>query len=351
MVRLRQLSSKYYRELFESASEAIWIHDLEGKVVAANKAAENLSGYSRGKQHRPRVTQFLGKEALARAREIRRRLLKGEAVERRYEQRIIKRDGTEAILEMVTSVVHVDGKPVAFQHIARDVTEERRMRDSLRFYLQAVIMAQEDERKRLARELHDDTIQSLLLLTRRLDVLISADHQRKLSRPARDELEELHALAVDTCEGLWRYTRNLRPRILDDMGLTATLEYMAGELRDSDGINVSIHVSEGMPDLPAEVQLVMFRIAQEALNNIKDHAGASRVAVRLKCEKDKVTMTIRDNGRGFEVPKQIGDFAASGRLGLLGMYERARLLNGTLEVKSVGGKGTKLRVQIPVRQH
>lgn len=347
MVYLERLTDEYYRDLFESASEAIWIHDVDGKVIAANRAAEKLSGYSLAEQFDLNVSLFLNEDGLDRAREVRQKLLRGEPVGERYEQRIKRRDGSEAILELATSLITVDGRPVAFQHIARDVTEERKMRDSLRFYIQAVLRAQEDERKRIARELHDETVQSLLLLTHRLDSLISQSGKKKLSKSVREELERLHSLAVEVCEGLWHYARDLRPRILDDMGLVAGLEYLADELRGSEGIDVRVQVVGVVPALSDEAQLVMFRIVQEALNNVRRHSGASRAEVALAFEEQKVRITVSDNGRGFEVPKRIGDFISSGRLGLLGMHERARLLEGTFEIQSGLGQGTKIVVELP----
>jgi PAS domain S-box-containing protein len=345
---LRRLTDAYYRELFESASEAIWIHDLKGNVIAANIAAERLSGYAVDEQYDLKVGEFLGEEGLSQAREVRLRLLRGEPVTERYQQRIRRRDGTEAIIELATSLISVDGRPVAFQHIARDVTEEKRMRDSLRFYLQAILRAQEDERKRIARELHDETVQSLLLLTRRLDSVISSS-ANKVSKAAREELEQLHSLAVGICEGLWRYARDLRPRILDDMGLVAGLEYLADELHDSKGIEVRVEDTGSAPALSSEAQLVMFRIAQEALSNIRRHAEASEVMIALHFQDEKVRMTISDNGKGFKLPRQIGDFTGAGRLGLLGMHERARLLGGTFDIQSKLGQGTRVVVELPER--
>ncbi len=94
---------------------------------------------------------------------------------------------------------------------------------------------------------------------------------------------------------------------------------------------------------------MVFRIAQEALSNIRRHAEASKVVVKLEFEEDKMRVTISDNGKGFALPKQIGDFAGTGKLGLIGMYERTRLLGGTLEVQSELGKGTKVAVELPLR--
>lgn len=319
---------------------------MNGKVVAANKAAERLSGYSLDEQYDLKVGHFLIGNGLTRAREVRDRLLRGEPVGERYEQRITRRDGTEAILELATSLITVDGRPVAFQHIARDVTEERKMRDSLRYYLQAILRAQEDERKRIARELHDETVQSLLVLIRRLDSIISHPGG-KLSKSLSEELDQLRGMAAEICEGLWRYARDLRPRILDDMGLVAALEYLADDLQENEGIDVRVQVSGDVPRLSAEVRLVMFRIAQEALNNIRKHAEASSVIVRLIFEEARIRMIISDNGKGFEVPTRIGDFTSTGRLGLQGMYERARLLGGTFGIESDSGRGTMVVVELP----
>jgi len=347
MVDPRRLPDEYYREIFETASESIFIHDFKANVIASNKAWQKITGYSRDELYNIKVTQLLDEKGLALAREVRQKLLSGESIDMPYEQRIIKKDRTQAILELFTSLVSIGGEPVGFLHLARDVTEERKMRDSLRFYLQAILRTQEDERKRIARELHDETIQSLLLLAHRLDSVIS-DSSRKLSKSIKEELEQLHRLAVEICEGLWRYTRNLRPRILDDMGLVAALEYIADETIDSEGIDVSVQVVGAMPALSSEAQLVIFRIAQEALNNVRKHTEASRVVVRLEFEERKMRMTISDDGQGFEIPKQLDDFPSSGRLGLVGMYERARLLGGNFQVQSGLGKGTEVVVELPL---
>jgi len=346
MVRLQRLANKYYRELFESASEAIWIHDLEGNIIAANKAAERLSGYSLEEQFDLKVGEFLDEEGLARAKLVRQRLLGGELVEKRYEQRIRTRAGTEAILELGTSLIVDKGRPVAFQHIARDVTEERRMQESLRRHLQAVLRAQENERNRIARELHDEPVQSLLLLSRRLESIVS-DSGGKLGKSVTERLEEMRGLVIKICEDLWRYAHDLRPRILDDMGLVAALEYLADQTRQNSATEVSVQVIGRAPDLSGEAQLVMFRIVQEALNNIRKCAEASNVVVRLEFEEDRIALAILDDGRGFAVPSHLGDLTRFGRLGIRGMYERARLLGGTFDIRSAPGEGTAVLVELP----
>jgi two-component system sensor histidine kinase DegS len=346
MAKLR-LSEQNYRELFQNASDAIWVHDLEGAIIAANRAAEKMTSYTLDELLCKNVTEFLSENAHALASMVKSKLLRGEPVEPRYEQRLFRRDGTEAIVELTTRLITHDGQPVAFHNIARDVTQERKMRDSLRFYLREVLAAQEEERKRIARELHDDAGQSLLLLTHRLDA-IASDPRNKLSEPVQEELTQLHSLAVETLGGLRRYAQELRPAILDDLGLVAALEWMADNLITENGIDVDVQLDMQGGELPHEAQLALFRIAQEALSNIRRHAQASKVVIRLESAAGRLRMLITDNGKGFEVPVQITDLSIGGKLGLIGMQERAQLLRGTLSIQSELGKGTTVTVDIPL---
>ncbi len=159
---------------------------------------------------------------------------------------------------------------------------------------------------------------------------------------------ELHKHTIDALESLRRCAQDLRPRILDDLGLAAALEWMTEELTENYGINARVEMEGTERTLPAEVQLVLFRIAQEALSNVKRHAGASIVVVKLEFGDHSAKMTVSDNGKGFELPTRVEDLATTGKLGFIGMCERARLLRGTLEVKSQLGKGTQVVTKIPL---
>ncbi|MCX8126570.1 MAG: PAS domain S-box protein, partial [Dehalococcoidia bacterium] len=146
-ISLLKESEAEYRELFENASDAIWVHDLEGKVIQANRATERLTGYRVTEIVGKNVRSFLSPDGCTLAQEIERKLLAGETIKPKYEQRMYRKDGSEAIVELTTRLITKGGTPFAFQNIARDVTEERKLRDSLRSYLQSVLEAQEAERK------------------------------------------------------------------------------------------------------------------------------------------------------------------------------------------------------------
>jgi len=342
-----ELTEQNYQYLFDNANDAMWVHDMNGDILVANRACEKLTRYTMEEQAGMNVIRFLSKELLDTPREVKRKLLEGEATEQPYEQPLIRKDGTTAIVKMTTSLLVIDGEPAGFLNIARDVTEEKHMQENLGFYVQQITKAQEDERKRISRELHDEAAPPLLLLIQRLDSIASHTHP-KLSKPLKDNLEVLRNQAIESLEGLRRCAQDLRPRILDDLGLVPALEWMAEDLAKNYGIDAHVEVTGDGLDLPDEAQLLLFRIAQEALSNIRRHAQASMAVMKLEFEDNSFRITISDNGHGFELPERIGDLASIGKLGLAGMQERARLLGGRLKIQSEPGKGTQVIAEIPL---
>ncbi|GAI53051.1 unnamed protein product, partial [marine sediment metagenome] len=229
----------------------------------------------------------------------------------------------------------------------QDITEEKQLEENTRYYVQLITRAQEEERKRIARVLHDEVAPSLLLITQRLDTTTSGTRPR-LPESLKENLEGLRSQAIEALEGLRRCAQDLRPGILDDLGLIAALEWMTEELVKDYGIDAHLEIVGTEHTLPAEVQLLLFRIAQEALSNIRRHAKASMAVVKLEFGDNKIKMTVSDNGKGLELPTRVEDLAGTGKLGIIGMYERARLLGGTLVVNSELGKGTKVIVESPL---
>jgi PAS domain S-box-containing protein len=338
-------SEERYRQLFENAHDAIWIHDLEGNFVTVNRATETLTGYSQAELSRMNVKSFLSEESLELAHEIRRKLLNNEAVEQPYEQRIFRRDGSEAYIQLATSLVLDKGKPVAFQHIARDITEQKRMNENMRFYLQEATRAQEEERKRISHELHDDTIQSLVVLSRQLDSLATGNEG--ISAESRARLEELLKQTDNIVQGVRRLSQDLRPAALDRLGLLPAVQWLASEVTKYSGIATKVNIIGKEHRLPEEVAIALYRVTQEALRNVWRHSGATSADITFEFSDKKTRITVSDNGKGFELAEQVGDLAKHGKLGLAGMQERVQLMGGTLEVKSQPGKGTTITIEAP----
>jgi two-component system sensor histidine kinase DegS len=227
-----------------------------------------------------------------------------------------------------------------------DVTERKKADENLRRYLHEISRAQEDERKRIARELHDDTAQDLVILLRKVDELMSG--AGKLSPPDKKRLEGLRQQTAKVMDGVHRFSQDLRPSVLDDLGLLPALEWLASDLTEHFGITVEMKVTGSARRLPVEVDLVVFRVAQEALRNVWKHSGASKARVTLEFGHNKGVLTIKDEGKGFELPEEIDDLTLAGKLGLAGMQERAQLIGGSLKLQSTPGKGTTVTMEFPL---
>jgi PAS domain S-box-containing protein len=342
--QLRQ-SEESYRGLFENATGAIEVHDLNGKIVNANEAFEKLTGYSSEELKGLDATKFLAPKDVKAVEALLKAQYRGDAVENLIEFPLTKRDGSQAIVELMPSLIIRNGHPVGVQSIVRDVTEQRRMQENLRYYVSQVLKAQESERLRIARELHDDTAQALTGVSRRLDMLSSSGAEMPAEIAQR--LDELREQTDTILDGVRRFSQDLRPPVLDDLGLLPALKWLLIALEEQDGIESNTRILGEPRRLPREAELPLFRIAQEALNNVRKHSHASAVELTLGFRSDSIAVTVADNGNGFELPPATGDLTASGKLGLIGMQERARLLGGTIDIESKPGEGTKVVVTVP----
>ena len=339
-------SEERYRELFENAHDAIWLHDLDKNIVAANRACISLIGYELEELYRLNANSLFPAESLEVIHGIEQGLLGGKAVSPIAEIKLIRKDKSEAFVQLATSLVFNQGEPAAFQHIARDVTEQRRMQENMRFYLQQAIRAQEEERKRISRELHDSTIQSLVVLSRQLDTMTSDD--KKLPADTHHRLEKLRQQTSNIMDEVRRLSQDLRPAALESLGLLSVLEGLASDVAQYSGVKTRVNLIGTERRLPEEVALVLFRITQEALRNVWRHSEATEAEVTVEFEPKQTRVTVSDNGKGFDLPQAIGDLARDGKLGLAGMQERAQLLGGTLKAQSEPARGTRITVELPL---
>jgi signal transduction histidine kinase len=211
----------------------------------------------------------------------------------------------------------------------------RKARESLQGYIGSITRGVEEERLRLSRDLHDDTIQSLIALKYRLQTAKEVD------------TTENPKLVQKVIEDLRRLVRGLRPVILEDLGLAAALENLCQQMEQEDGIPTIFRVTGSESRFSGDVELAFYRIAQEGLMNIQKHSAATRVELNLKYRQDSLDMELMDNGKGFEIPDRFDAIVAEGHFGLIGMMERAGLINADIDLKSKPGEGTILRVHYP----
>ena len=230
----------------------------------------------------------------------------------------------------------------AFEEMSREIHRKEQMRQQL---LAQVLTAQEAERKRIARELHDDTSQSLTSLMLELKAIEKADNIDEV----RQRLSGLRACAHQTLEGVHHMAMELRPNVLDDLGLRAALHKYITEFSRKTGIKVDLQYAGGeMRRLPSDVETAAYRVAQEALANVARHARANNANVTVNFQDDTFTMVVEDDGEGFDTDEAMRR-SPEHKLGLFGMYERASLVGGTLNIESAPGGGTSVFLEVPVR--
>lgn len=217
---------------------------------------------------------------------------------------------------------------------------------TLRQYALQVLQSQEEERRRVARDLHDETVQDLVGLVQRIELCRYALDRDP--EAAKRRLDELHTLVASLVSDVRRLSHNLRPLALEDLGLTASLQMLCRELRrDMPAARVHCEIVGSEHRLTPELELTVFRTVQEALNNVRKHARtATQVTVTLFYEEWGILTTVEDNGPGFEVP-ELAVLVREGHLGVAGMSERARLFAGELTLASAPGAGTTVTLRLP----
>jgi signal transduction histidine kinase len=230
------------------------------------------------------------------------------------------------------------------------LNQEIQRRDEMRReLLREVLAMQEEDRRRIARELHDETSQVIASLTANLEAIVGvlpegSDRAAKLVRKTQ-------ALSVTILDEIQRLIYELRPSLLDDMGLVSAARWLAENNLEAGGVVVEFKTVGKARRLPSEIEVTLFRVIQEAMNNIIRHAGAKKARVGLYFRKMSIVVQVGDDGRGFDVEEAINTKDRPRGLGLLGMRERVELVNGTVNIKSApGGVGTVVEVKIPIEE-
>lgn len=337
--------------ILDSAMDAIITIDEKNHVVLFNKAAETVFGCPKEQALGAPLEWFIPERYRAGHRaHVERFGATGVSSRRMGESRIVmglRRNGEEFPIDASISQITENGQRY-YTVILRDVTErwlaEEALRDSreeIRELALSASNAREEEKSRFARELHDELGQALTALKIDVDFLRASVSTE--SDAVRSKLAQMQLLIDGTVAAARRLSSELRPLMLDDLGLVAACDWLVQNFRKRTGIECELVVSQGM-DLPGAWATAVFRVLQESLNNVTKHSEATQVEVTLEREGNAALLTVRDNGRGFDTTTA----RKTGTHGLTGLRERASLLNGTVAITSAAGKGTTVELRLPL---
>jgi two-component system, NarL family, sensor histidine kinase DegS len=223
--------------------------------------------------------------------------------------------------------------------IAEDKEKERQN------YLGEIFKAEEDERMRISREIHDDSIQRLAVIATDAQ-LLSGDKQLYKLPDIQKRAESIRDMIISVSHDLRRLSLNLRPTVLDDLGLVPAIRWLIDGFKQETGIDTHLEITGENVQLSKKCTVNVFRIVQEALSNVRQHSGARSVEISLQFTNEMLAIQVQDDGSGFLLPGTNAELTSKGKLGLIGMQQRARLLNGLISYQSEIGKGTTISAEV-----
>ncbi|MGB3399802.1 MAG: PAS domain-containing protein [Candidatus Deferrimicrobiaceae bacterium] len=318
----------------------VYIKDRDGRYTLVNSRYEELFGI-RTEEIRGKTDHDIFPEEFANQFQANDRKVLTDRSPCQFEERVPQEDGTHVYLSTKFPLYNEGGAVAAVCGISIDITEIKKARDQVKRLSDSIIAGQEKERAAVSRELHDELGQVLTAL--RLDSAWLRERLRESDTGASQRTQEMCALidkAIDEVRGM---ATRLRPGVLDDLGLVDAIDWYIDDFEKRTKMS-SVFRHAGVPKVSDRVATAAYRIAQEALTNVARHSKASRVDVSLRAEGEILTLSVEDDGRGFdlrELPESVG-------LGVVGMRERAELIGGTLEIRSRPGEGTRVHLKVPI---
>jgi PAS domain S-box-containing protein len=370
--KIRQSEEKF-RHLFETMAQGVIYQDSNGHITAANMAAEQILGFSLEQLQERHPDQPHGRAIREDGSEFSNNqhpsaiaLKTGQPVRNMVMGFFNPRENRIRWANVCAIPYFKLGETVAFQTyiILSDITELKRIQDELekrvqertaeivraheklKTYARQIVRVQEAERKQIAYELHDDTVQYLSILKLQIESILESGKIR--DSDIQDKLGHLKDDAQRAMLDIRRYSHELRPAVLDHAGLAAALEQLAQDIREMGTMKIELKIDGEEKGLSDEIRLALFRITQEALNNARKHAAATAVEINLSFSPEFISLIINDNGKGFNIRKETTQAIKRGSLGLLSMQERAELISADLKIESEPGKGTRVGVELRV---
>lgn len=357
MAEALKTSEKKYRDLYENVPAGIYCKSYDGRIIMANPTLIQMLGYGSFEEMAARNRKrsaFVKEKSRA---EMSARVSRKQSMITEFESSWINKDGTVIeVIESVRSITNASGRVLYYEGTVTDITErkmfEKKLKNSrqrlrkLTSYLQQF---REEERTLIAREIHDEFAQlltgmaiDLAWLKQRLPKYL----ERSTDAAVFEKLDNFSTLLSGAFDAVKKICAQLRPRVLDDLGIVAAIKWQIDAVKAQTNIDFEFKFSEGFSASDPKTATALFRIFQESLTNIIRHAEATKVSILMRKRSDMIMLGIRDNGKGISESSKL----RPGSMGLLGIRERVLELGGEVRIKGVPGKGTSVRVRIPVKQ-
>jgi PAS domain S-box-containing protein len=335
------------RAILDHSPAVIFLKDTQGRYLHVNRQFERQFGLDRSQVAGRTDRDIFPREQASHFQNHDREVL-DSGVPLEFEETAHYRNGMHTSIVSKFPLRDAKGRIYALCGVATDITERKRAEEALKNLSRKVLEAQEKERQRVSRELHDEVGQSLTAISVTLASLRNngATKSEHLARTIVDT----QRLLEGTMEAVHRFARELRPAMLDELGLLPALRSHVKNFSERTGLRVGLHAEPAAEKLNGEQKTTIFRVAQESLTNVARHAHASRVNIFLRRAGDGICLEIADNGKSFRADPATASRQKQ-RLGLLGMQERVRLVNGRFEIQPEPGRGTTVRVTIPFCEH
>jgi len=341
-------SEEKYRLLIENVNESI-VAAQDGVLKFANSKAIQLLGYSKEELLSRPFIEFIHPADRAIVSTNYAKRMKGEEVSGNYLFRVVTKDGVIVWMEISAVLFTWEGRPATLNFL-NDITERKKTEEELkksheqlRNFAKRLAEAEEIERQKIARELHDQVGQNLTALGINLGILRN-QLSDTLTKQTDARLNDSMGILEETAKRIRDVMSDLRPSVLDDYGLMAAIRWFSERISKRTGLTINVAYQDTKVDLPSETEITLFRIAQELLTNITKHAKATEVSIRLDSMDGKIQFVIVDNGVGFDPAalKKIGE----SRWGLLNVRERTDTIDGILTIASGPGKGTRVVIEV-----
>ncbi len=341
-------SEERYRGLAERSPGIILLSSLDGVCQFVSPSIERLLGYRPEEVIGTVPGDFYSPQEAGRLLELLSRVGKGETV-RNFEVRLVRKDGSPAVLELEGIPVRRKGRVAGVQYLGRDITDRKiaeeelkKSRQQLRALSKHLQQSREQERAAIAREIHDDLGQSLTAI--KMDISWLQGKIPEDQEVLRHKAQGTISLIDSAIQSVKRISAELRPGLLDDLGLPAAVEWQAGDYQKRSGININVSIAPEEIFLGEDLSIAIFRVCQESLTNIVRHSGATDAWVDLSKNSSSVELVVTDNGSGIS-EKEI---AKKNSFGLIGMRERIHSFGGRIKISRIQDGGTKIAVRVPL---